>query len=422
MKVLHLSTYDARGGAARAAYRLHTGLRRLGYDSSMMVAHRGTTDPTVMAFKPSMDLPSRWRRRRRRRQIKRQLGAYRTSRPAGYELFSDDRSEHGADPLGQLPPCDVISLHWFAGFLDYRAFFSAVPRRTPVVWTLHDMSAFTGGCHYDHDCGRYTDRCGACPQLGSSNPTDLSYHIWRRKREIFEHVEPERLHIITPSRWLAEETKRSTALYERFPVSAIPNSIDTEEFAPRDRRAARSVLGIPQHAKVVFFSAAEMDNRRKGFALLAQALLGLGDLDDLFLISLGSREMSVGAQIPHLHLGSIDSDRLLSVLYSAADLFVIPSLQDNLPNSVLEAMACGTPVVGFGVGGISEMLRANVTGLLALPQDVASLRAAILQVLADPATQARMAANCRRIAVEEYALEVQARRYAGLYEGILGRC
>ena len=418
MRILHVNTVDSVGGAGRAAYRLHVGLRRLGYDSSMFVAHRYSDDPAVTAFKPPMDLPSRLGRLIRREWIARSFARYRTSRPAGYELFSDNRSQYGADLLDQLPPCDVINLHWIAGFVDYHSYFARVPQHTPVVWTLHDMNAFTGGCHYDHGCGRYTDKCGACPQLGSRDAADLSRRVWQRKREIFEQIEPGRLHIVTPSRWLAKEAERST-LFGRFPISVIPNSLDTHVFSPRDRCIARAALEVPQEARVVLFVADSTGNQRKGFALLAQALAGLGDLTDLYLISLGSGEPTIGAQIPHLHLGHIGNDRLLSLVYSAADLLVIPSLQDNLPNTVLESLTCGTPVVGFAVGGIPDMVHPGVTGLLAPSQDMTALRAAIVDLLQDPAERAKMSANCRRIAVKEYSLEMQAQRYVELYERML---
>lgn len=418
MRILHISTSDNVGGAARAACRLHSGLRRIGYDSFMFVAHRYNDDPAVTAFELPMDFPSRLGRLIRREWITRSFARYRTYRPAGCELFSDSRSQYGADLMDQLPPCDVINLHWIAGFVDYQAYFSRVPQHTPVVWTLHDMNAFTGGCHYDDGCGRYTHKCGACPQLGSTDTADLSRQLWQRKRAIFEEIKPNRLHIVTPSHWLAKEAERSS-LFGRFPISVIPNSLDTDVFSRRDRCMARAAFEVPRDARAILFAADSTGNRRKGFALLGQALADLGDLTDLYLISLGSGNPAIGAQIPHLHLGHIGNDRLLSLVYSAADLFVIPSLQDNLPNTVLESLACGTPVVGFAVGGIPDMVRPGVTGLLAPSQDVSALRAAIADLLQDPAERAEMSVNCRCIAVQEYSQQMQAQRYVELYERML---
>ncbi len=421
MKIVHISTCDdiIGAGAAIAAYRLHRGLLRLGHDSSMFVAHRRQDDPTVTAFVPPMDLRSRLRRRLRHEQITHSFARYRNSRPDGYEIFTDDRTGHGADVLVQLPASDVINVHSIQRFVDYRAFFSAVPRRTPVVQTLHDMSPFTGGCHYDAGCGKYTERCGACPQLGSVKTKDLSRQIWQRKHSVFNSsIALGRLHLVAPSRWMAEEVKQSTLL-GNFPVTVIANGLDIDDFAPRDRCVARHVLGIPQDARVVLFVAGAYTRRIKGFALLVHALDGLCDLTNLLLVSLGGGNPPVSTQIPHLHLGLIRNDRLLSLIYSAADVFVIPSLQENLPTTVMEAMACGTPVVGFAVGGIPDMVCPGITGLLAPPHDVAALRDAIREILRDPQQRSQMAANCRRVAVEEYALEVAGRRYAELYESVL---
>ena len=372
----------------------------------------------MTAFTPRKDLSSRLRRRMRREWTACGLARYRMSRPLGYELFSDDRTEYDADLLSQLPPCDVINMHWVAGFVGYEPFSTRAPKHTPVVWTLHDMNPFTGGCHYDYGCSRHADSCGACPQLGSDDAKDLSHQIWRRKRRVFEQVKSGRLRIVTPSRWLAKEAERSV-LFGRFPISVVPYGLDTDVFSPRDRRIARAALEVPQDARVILFAADSTDNRRKGFALLTQALAGLANLAALFLVSLGSGMPAIGVSVPHMHLGYLANDRLLSLAYSAADLLVVSSLQDNLPNTVLESLACGTPVVGFNTGGIPDMVRPGVTGLLVPTGNIGGLREAIAELLRDSDARAEMSINCRRIAVEEYALEVQARRYVDLYEKML---
>jgi len=420
VKVVHLSVFNIGDGAANAADRLHRSLRRLGVDSMMFVAERrgAVHDPTVTVFRPPMDLPRRLRRRLRYELIQRSFSRYRTSRPADYGFFSDDRSPHGTDVLAQLPSGDLINIHSMYHFVDYWAFFAAVPRHTPVVRTLHDMSFFTGGCHYTWDCDKYTARCGACPQLGSHKEKDLSRQIWRRKHAALEHVVPDRLHLVTPSRWLANEAQRSS-LVRNFPITVIPLGLDTEVFCPRERGLARQILRIPPEARVVLFIAEPMARPEKGFALLVRALAGVGQLSNLLLLSVGSGQPPVEVRVPHLHLGHIGNERLLSLVYSAADVLAIPSVHDNLPQTALEALACGTPVVGFAVGGIPEIVRPGITGLLAPAQDVDALRAAVGDLLQEPARRAELAANCRRIAVEEYALEVQARRYLDLYEMIL---
>lgn len=383
----------------------------------MLVVARRSDDPTVSALEVPVDRFSRLLRFLRRRQLSRSLAAYGRTRPAGYELFSDTRSEYTTEPPSQMPRCEVINLHWVSGFIDYEAFFTALDKSMPIVWTLHDMNAFTGGCHYDHGCGKYMEACGACPQLGSSDTSDLSHQVWRRKHKVFEKIDSSRLHIVAPSRWLAREAERSSVL-SRFPISVIPYGLNLDDFAPRDRGCARNMLGVPQRAKVVLFVAEAATTRRKGFALLTQALSNMTGLTDLFFISLGNHGVDDKVSVPHLQIKHTDDDRLLSMIYSAADLFIIPSLQDNLPNTVLEAMSCGVPVVGFDVGGVSDMVRSGTTGELVPAQDVEALSHAVTKLLQDGDRRLRMSSNSRSRAVEEYGLEMQARRYTELYQAI----
>ena len=200
----------------------------------------------------------------------------------------------------------------------------------------------------------------------------------------------------------------------------IPNGVDLDDFAPRDRRTAREVFGLPQDAKVILFVAHGLGLRRKGFVYLAEALRGLNQISDLVVLCLGQGTPPDGLNVPCVNAGVVHSDRLLSFAYSAADLLVVPSLQDNLPNTVLEAMACGVPVVGFDVGGIPDMVRNGVTGILTPAGEVARLREALVELLQSRPRREAMAAACRRVVTEEYTLEIQARRYIELYERLSG--
>jgi len=418
MRVLHLSTGDALGGAARAAYRLHSGLRRAGLDSRMLVGRRDTDDPTVREFVPPRGAMRRLRRFLRRRRIARDVARYRDSRAEGVGPFSDDRSQHGADLLSELPSSDVINLHWVAGLVDCGTFFAGVGGGPPVVWTLHDMNPFTGGCHCAMDCGKFRTGCGACPHLGSGDAKDLSYRVWRRKDEAYRAVPAGRLHVVSPSRWLAEQAESSGLLGGR-PVSVIPHGIDTERFAPRGRKEARAGLGVPQDARVVLFVCQRLGVAFKGFRLLAEALAGLAGVPKLTLVAVGEGEVPAEVTVPCIRPGYVPDEDRLSLAYAAADAFVLPSLAENLPLTVLAAMACGTPVVGFDVGGVPDMVRPGVTGMLVPAGDTAELARAISALLGDDAKRAEMAAACRKVAVAEYSLGLQTRRYAALYERIL---
>ncbi len=419
MRVVHVNTYDNRGGAARGTYRLHSGLRQHGVDSLMFVAEKETDDPSVFALAPSKGLPGRLARRARRTLLRRRFALYSKTRPAGLYPFSDCRTEYGRLLVQQLPHAQLLNLHWIAGFLDYGTFFNKVAQHTPVVWTLRDMNAFTGGCHYAMDCEKYTQSCGACPQLGSSKPNDLSHAIWRQKKRAFGAVPDGKFHIIVVSQWMAEEVRRSPLLGDR-PVSIIPNGLDVDIFKPIDMRCARLALGIPEHDRVVLF-VGPLHNKWKGFDDLREVLGREPALGDVLLLSAGHGDRNVGWNDRHLHLGYIDYDRLLAAVYSAADLLVFPSRYDNLPHTVMESMACGTPVVGYDAGGVPDMVRNDITGVLVPPGDVAALGSMIAELLEDEQRRNDMSRNCRSIAIEEYSLAIQARRYHELYQQVLER-
>lgn len=418
MRVTHLNTFDCTGGAAKAAYRLHKGLLGLGHDSRMVVLDKASDDPTVVAFRPPLSGLIRLRRVLKRHHLARRRITI-TSRPAGAPYFSDDRSEHAADVLRQIVPTDVVNLHWIAGLFDYSDLFGQLPTGMPVVWTLHDMNPFTGGCHFDGHCGKYLDRCGACPQLGSSKSRDLSSEIWRRKKKLFGRLDSRRIQFVTPSRWLAEEMKKSPVLGD-FPVCVLSYGIDTQTFQPRDQLIARERFDIPRDAKVVLFVAHAATEKRKGWDLFLKATEAFRTDSEVFVLAVGYGSKNDDLGVRAKTIENVDDELAMSFVYSAADVFVVPSLQDNFPNTALEALACGLPVVAFDIGGIPDMVRNNCTGVLVEPGNSRALGAAIGELLIDQNRRRQMSVNCRRIAVEEYGMDVQARRYEELYTSLLG--
>jgi glycosyltransferase involved in cell wall biosynthesis len=206
-------------------------------------------------------------------------------------------------------------------------------------------------------------------------------------------------------------------LFSDVPVTVIPNGLDTDSFFPRDTQGVGTALGVPPDHRIVLFLASDT-RARKGFDLLDDALISL-DAERTTLLSVGGEKPQVSSPLPHVHAGYVESDLLLSVLYSVADVFVIPSRQDNLPNTVLESMACGTPVVGFEIGGIPDMVRPGQTGWLTEAENIRALRQSIEQALADDENRERMGARCRDVVEAEYTLEVQARAYRRLYRDLL---
>jgi glycosyltransferase involved in cell wall biosynthesis len=419
VRIAHLAWSDTSGGAAIAAHRLHRGLRRIGVDSRMVVAEKCRLDETVQVAAREQKLSERLRCRIRSRVIIQDFARYRATRPAHLDHFSDDRAWQPDLLPNALPKADLYNLHWVAGFLDYRTFFARVPRDVPLVWTLHDMNPFTGGCHYTAGCERFVAACGACPALGSTDSKDLSAAIFRRKRAAYARLYPENVRIVAPSLWLSREASRS-ALLGKFELSIIPYGLDTEIFQPRGRAIAREVFGIPQDLRVVMFVAHSFQSHRKGMDLLLAVLAEQNVSRDIGVISVGMNELSAAVPGGRCYaLGELNSERLMSFAYSAADLFVLPAREDNLPNVVLEAMACGTPVVAFDVGGLPDLVRPDVTGLLVPPADVRELASAIAGILSDDERRARISRECRRAAVEQYSLAIHAERYHRLYQELL---
>ncbi len=284
--------------------------------------------------------------------------------------------------------------------MDYLGLLPALAQHFPLIWTLHDMNAFTGGCHFASDCTNYISNCGRCPQLGSKQESDLSRAVWQRKNDAFAAIPVSRLTIVCPSRWMAECLKKSSLL-TRFHCEVIPYGLSLRSFAPRNKRWSRDVLGIPEGRKVILF-VADYHNRRKGFDILVESLMHLPQ--DLHILIAGAVNTAQVKGLKFQALGHISNDGILSLAYSAADLFVCPSLEDNLPNTVLEALACGTPVVGFKVGGLFDMVRPRQTGWLAEKCEAIPLAEAIEFALLEINIRGEeISRQCRTLAEREYS-------------------
>lgn len=418
MKITHLSTYDLRGGAGRAAFRLHQGLASLGEESSFVALYKDSSDPSVVCFDPPRNL---WKRLRRRlkRGLLRRTETLIQSRPSNSKFFSDDRSQHNADVLHQLPTTDVLNVHWINGLFDFTSFFREVPKTLPIVWTLHDMNPITGGCHHAAECVRFQCDCGKCPQLFSDDQDDLSHRIWRRKDRAYSSLRPELFNFVTPSRWLAGKVRQSS-LAKSFALSVIPYGLDTQIFKPLEKFLVRDALGIPRDAKVILFMSYFSRDNFKGFSFLAEALRGIQHIPKLRLVSAGEGRVGIDQLlgVPRHSLGLLREEELLAQVYNSADLLILPSLQDNFPNSALEALACGLPVVGFDVGGVPEIVRNDCTGMVVPAGNALALGRAFTDLLQDDGRRNLMSRNCRRIAVEEFSLQVQAKGYVDLYASL----
>lgn len=415
MKALLLSTYDIEGGAARAAYRLHQGLQQQGIDSQMLVQTQSSDDPTVHAprtrsaraiaqLRPTLDaLPLQFYRQRDRVPFSLQ--------------WLPDRLP--ASIAKRFP--DLINLHWSGrGFLRLETLTAF---KQPLVWTLHDMWAFTGGCHYNQACDRYLKTCGACPQLQSHREWDLSRWVWQRKAKTFHQLD---LTLVTPSHWLAQAAS-SSPLLQSFRVEVIPNGLDLQRFKPCDRQTARTWLNLPQDKQLLLFGAMDAtSDPRKGFSELHQALQQLNQTtwrEKLALVIFGASQASDSLDLgfeTH-YLGKLKDEISLALVYAAADVFVAPSRQDNLPNTVLEAIACGTPCVAFNLGGMPDLISHQQTGYLAQSCDTADLAQGIAWVLESCDRQQKLGNQARQQAERQFSLDRQAKRYSTLFQEILHR-
>lgn len=412
LRVVHVNTSEGDGGAARAANRLHRGLTALDVDSRMLVRDRASDDERVQV--PRARSSRLLARAAALGDALAQL-AHPRRRPGPFSAtWVPTRI---AAELRSLAP-DVVNLHWVgSGFVPPE---SLARLGRPLVWTLHDSYPFTGGCHVPGECARYTERCGACPALGSRTSLDLSRLTWLRKRRAWSSVA---LTVVTPSRWLADCAKRSS-LFRGRRVEVIPNALDTAMFRPLDSRTARELLRLPPGDRIILFVAeGGAANPNKGFQLLADALKRMDwhRAEGVLLVVAGASSIPDAAAcgVPVRCVGNVRDDLTLALLESAADVAVVPSIQENLPNTVLEAFACGTPVVAFRVGGMPDLIVDRVNGALVEPFDTGALADAIRWTIEDPARLRELSAAARSRAEGEYALPVQARRYAALYEELL---
>jgi glycosyltransferase involved in cell wall biosynthesis len=415
MKIASLSTFDNQGGAARAAYRLHQGLNQIDVESWILCQLKFSQDSKVMGGKTYSGIEqAKIGLRLTLDQLL--LKPYRRQ---SKQLFSPHWLPSKVDQqVAQLNP-DIINLHWVsAGYLQIEtlAKFSQ-----PLVWTLHDMWSFTGGCHYNQSCDKFAAACGACPLLDSSKEADLSRKIWQRKQKAWSNLD---LTIVTPSQWLGDSAHKSSLFSDRR-VEVIPYGLDTEIYRPIEQKTARELLKLPQDKQLVLFlSLNATSDQRKGFHLLQPALQQLSqsgwqDKLELMVVGADAPENPPELGFKTNYLGILEDDLTLAIAYSAADVFVAPSLQDNLPNTVLEAIACGTPCVAFNIGGMPDMIEHQHNGYLARPFVTEDLAQGIAWVLEDYPRLQTLAHNARQKALQEFALEIQAHRYQNLYQEIL---
>ncbi len=412
MKVLFVNTNDTYGGAARAAYRLQSGLIELGIDVTYLVLNKESDARNVIC------LPSGGKTVKLRVSSKLDDAVLRFYKKRQKTIFTPALFPNSIHKIISLSDVDIVHLHWISNFINIS---SLAKINKPIVWTLHDMWGFTGGCHYDYQCGRYREKCGTCPHLGSKFNKDLSRLILNKKKKKWGNLD---LTIVTPSKWLAECAK-SSSLFKNSRVKVIANGLNTNIFKPKNKDIARYALNLPQNKKLILFGAMNpISDRRKGFHYLQPVLERLSNQDigtKAELVVLGATEpinrLELGMKIHYM--GRFQNDIALVLLYSSADVTLIPSLQDNLPNIAMESLACGTPVVAFKVGGMADMVEHKINGYLAQPFNIGDFVDGIRWSTEDDIRHDALSRNARNKVLNDFNIEDVGKKYIKLYEELL---
>lgn len=410
MKILIVNTSDIKGGAARAAYRLHRSLLSLHVDSQMLVQNKSGDDFTVLVqgkktakyfnkLRPVIDtLPVRFYKEK-------------TKTPFSPSWFGFSSM---VDNINKIKP-DVVHLHWIcAGVMSIE---DIARIKAPIVWSLHDMWAFTGGCHYDENCNAYKNSCGNCKVLGSNKENDLSTKGFNKKNKTFSSLN--NMTIVGLSKWLHTCAKESTLLKNKKHIN-LPNPIDTKAFKPFDKEKSRELWSLPKDKKLVLFGAmGATSDPRKGFDELSKAMSKLKDTNIEFIV-FGSSEPKESQNFGFKthYLGSLADDVSLVTLYSAVDVMIVPSLQENLSNAIMESLSCGTPVVGFNIGGNSDMIKHHINGYLAKAFDTDDLAKGIEWVL-NHKEYDKLCTSAREKVVCEFDSVVVGKKYIELYKDSL---
>lgn len=414
MKIVILNTSELTGGAAVAANRLLKALRKGGVEVSMLVRDRNTNDPAVVSVNHSLIA----KKINFIRFVWERLVIFVCNRFSKKNLFQVSIANTGTDitkhPL--VKEADVIHLHWInQGFLSLKDLKKLTETGKPIVWTLHDLWPATAICHYPAGCERYLSGCHDCPMIRKNPFIDLAATVFKRKGRTGLST----INFVGCSQWITKEAKKGAWLKEAE-FTSIPNPIDISVFKPMEKAEARKRFGLPEHTFLLLFAAAKLSDTRKGAVFLIEACDQLKkkipNTIEIVLMGSSPEELISGFPVKVNPLGYISDPASMVAAYSSADLFVIPSLEDNLPNTIMEAMACGTPCVGFDTGGIPEMIDHKKNGYIARYKDAEDLAAGIEWVLTNQSPL-----SLREACVDKVQASYQESVVAGLYTGLYNR-
>lgn len=403
MRIIHLNANDTIGGAAIAAKRLRDSQRDQGADAILLVGDHQVADPHTFSLGNALIAKVRF-------VVERFY--FRFFEKSARERFAFSPLVSGIS-LHQHPAilkADILHLHWVNfGFFSPDTIKQFFQLKKPIFITLHDMWWITGGCHHAGDCERYTMSCGDCTlYLKNPAPHDLSHRQWIIKQDAYL---PASIHWIACSEWLAKKV-RASSLGKSFPVSVVPNPLDMAVFSPGSQSEARISLDLDPTKHYILVVAAKVEVLWKGIDLLIAASHHFPAQTELLVV--GQMEASTAQQmgVPVKSMGVIRDPQKMARLYQAADVFVISSRFENLPNTLMEAMGCGIPCVGFSIGGIPEMIDHLETGYVASPFDPVDLAHGVQLSLQNKETWGKSGAEK---ALRTYKKEVVVQQILDLY-------
>ena len=406
MKIVHIGTADTNGGAAQASYVVHKRLLELGHDSRMLVGYKYSNDPEVEGVWYNRGIVRRGLHHFLVGKLEEYTGLQYLIQPFK-KLFLNHPFVKNAD---------VIHLHNLHGNFFSLKILPELGKIAPLIWTLYDIWPMTCHCTYPgvYGCEVWKTGKGKCPALFDYPPIkrDTAEYLWKKKKEIYEksHID-----MVGPSKWMCEMAKESPLL-NKFPIHNIAQGIDEKVFAPGNKVAARRELGIPDDALVVMVTALK-NAPRKGLDYFIEALRHLKTKERPWILVVGNQSLKgiAPSDFPLLETGYVKSDKLLNTCYVASDIFVLPTLADNLPLTILDALSAGIPTVAFDVGGVSEVVNSE-TGYLAKYKNAKDIAAGIDLLLGDAKLREKMSKNAREMILSKYTIERQTDDYVKLYE------
>ncbi len=419
LKVLHINSSDSSGGAARACLDISNALNETGIESSVLVQLKHSDLSGVYSISSNYFEKFKTLIRRTIDYLLIKLFTVEIRGRFTFPIIGKDISK-----LQIVKDADLINLHWVnEGFLSLKDLTRIAKLGKPIVWTMHDMWAFTGGCHYSLGCRKFEKECFECPSLRIRSDKDLSYKIFYDKIKLFKDLN---INIVTCSNWLSGEIKKSRLLKDKN-IRVIPNTLKTEVYKPLDKESVLSELKLKTNKKYILFGTMTLKDERKGIGLFVKCIDFLCKKnpflkENVQLLIAGSTKNVEKINLPleTIFLGRLNNEADIAKFYNAGNLFVAPSREDNLPNTVMESLSCGTPVVAFNIGGMPDMIDHKINGYLAKPFDVEDLADGIMWVLNNSYPERLVKASRNKI-LDNFNYVKIAESYSGYYQTILSQ-